>query len=284
MMSLTYSRPRAQRGQAMTEFLVAAMFVMGVLFLAIAMLGKFNDVRNKTLMGSRYVAWERTVWLDSDAREKGMHSDFDWFYGNAGASNKNDAELHNEYIQRILAPGSKPSNTDKQTAGLPAMPVMWNNHGGEAFVSDDANIAVTTSIRPTPAPQLDQYSGQVFGKIPTVGHGTFNAKIGLATENLQAATVSVSVAQNNATLQRLFGNTFNGLTFRDTSVILSNSWVPNGRNSAWNLSTQAVPVRQFDIIDPTLYKPLQKYSPDIATLDMRSPGGKDIVPKDRLAP
>src|ERR1700761_8928763 len=52
----------AQAGQAMAEFLVSMIAVMSVLFLGIVMLGKFNDVRNRTLMGSRYVAWERTVW------------------------------------------------------------------------------------------------------------------------------------------------------------------------------------------------------------------------------
>jgi len=50
------SKKAAQSGQAMTEFLVSMIAVMSVLFLAIVMLGKFNDVRNRTLMGSRYVA------------------------------------------------------------------------------------------------------------------------------------------------------------------------------------------------------------------------------------
>ena len=58
----------------MAEFLISMTMVMSVLLLAIVMLGKFNDVRNRTLMGSRYVAWERTVWTDGDARKTSPRS------------------------------------------------------------------------------------------------------------------------------------------------------------------------------------------------------------------
>ena len=55
-----------QHGQAMAEFVVLAVFVLSVLLLAIVSLAKLNDVRNKVLMGSRYAAWERTLWIDGN--------------------------------------------------------------------------------------------------------------------------------------------------------------------------------------------------------------------------
>ena len=55
-----------QHGRAMAEFVVLAVFVLSVLLLAIVSLAKLNDVRNKVLMGSRYAAWERTLWIDGN--------------------------------------------------------------------------------------------------------------------------------------------------------------------------------------------------------------------------
>ncbi|WP_153102292.1 hypothetical protein [Paraburkholderia hayleyella] len=269
----------------MVEFLVAAMFVMGVMFFALAMMGKFNDVRNKTLAGARYIAWERTVWLDSDSPSKSDRNDYDWYYGLAGAGSKNDQELQHEYLQRVLAVNSMVKSDDKTKAESPAIPTMWHDHSGEAFISDmGSNIIATTDMRASPTPQLDRYSGQSFGKIDTVGKGMFEAKIWLATRNLVAATLSVSVAHDNAALTSLFGSTYNGLTFRDTNVLLTNPWVANGRNSTWYLTAGAiVSADERKVIDPSIYQPLKKYSPDIATLDVHRTA-KDIVPKDRLAP
>jgi hypothetical protein len=58
-------RDRAQYGQAMTEFLVACL-VLIPLFLAMPLLGKYLDMAHAGVQGSRYLAWERTVWAPSD--------------------------------------------------------------------------------------------------------------------------------------------------------------------------------------------------------------------------
>ncbi|NHH82896.1 hypothetical protein DRA46_05033 [Burkholderia gladioli] len=48
---------RRQRGQAMVEMVAGLALVFVIGFLAMAMFGRLNDVRNKVLIGSRYVAW-----------------------------------------------------------------------------------------------------------------------------------------------------------------------------------------------------------------------------------
>jgi len=53
-----------QQGQALVEFLVAAL-VLVPLFLLLPMIGKYQDIAHATLMASRYVAFDATVRNDS---------------------------------------------------------------------------------------------------------------------------------------------------------------------------------------------------------------------------
>jgi len=50
-----------QSGQAIAEFVVFALFVMAPVFLMIPVLGKIADMNQKTVLASRYGAWERTI-------------------------------------------------------------------------------------------------------------------------------------------------------------------------------------------------------------------------------
>lgn len=59
-------------GQAATEFIIAAVFVLVPLFLIIPLIGKYIDIRHSLVQQARYEAWEYTVWFGPD--EKIMHS------------------------------------------------------------------------------------------------------------------------------------------------------------------------------------------------------------------
>lgn len=63
-----------QKGQAMTEFVVSVAFVFLVLFVSVPMFGKIMDMQFQNHQASRYVAWERTVWLDAIRNRD--HQDF----------------------------------------------------------------------------------------------------------------------------------------------------------------------------------------------------------------
>ncbi len=58
-----------QRGQAMTEMLVASAFVLVPLFLIVPLVGKYIDMKQAAVSASRYVAWEGTVSNYPDAIE-----------------------------------------------------------------------------------------------------------------------------------------------------------------------------------------------------------------------
>lgn len=54
-----------QSGQAMTEFTVAAAFVVVPLFIIVPVVGKYIDMKLSAIQGSRYAVWEYTVNYES---------------------------------------------------------------------------------------------------------------------------------------------------------------------------------------------------------------------------
>lgn len=64
-MKQTQSTLCFNRGQALTEVLIS-MLVFAPMFLMIPVIGKYLDVKQKTIEASRYAVWERSVWADPD--------------------------------------------------------------------------------------------------------------------------------------------------------------------------------------------------------------------------
>ncbi|MGM0417019.1 MAG: hypothetical protein ACQEQK_08725 [Thermodesulfobacteriota bacterium] len=56
----------SQKGQAATEFVIAAAFVLVPLFLTLPLLGKYIDIKHAAIQHARYTAWEYTVWFGQD--------------------------------------------------------------------------------------------------------------------------------------------------------------------------------------------------------------------------
>lgn len=67
---------RSASGQAMTEFVISVGFIFMGLFVLIPTFGKMMDLKYNNLMASRYIAWERTVWLDSVDGDDDNQEDF----------------------------------------------------------------------------------------------------------------------------------------------------------------------------------------------------------------
>lgn len=282
-----------QSGQAVVEFLVATVLVMSVLLLAIVMLGKFNDVRNKTLMGSRYVAWERTVWSDGDP-EKNLKTDptstegWSTSYGNTAVTNgKMDDEMRREFLQRFAsANGTTISSADRNAESLPsAQQAMWADHSGKPFLSSAQDVRVITANSEGPATNLEQYTASTFGAVQSASGGTYSAKMALPTRTLQTGTLGIAIAQDSDTLKRLWPG-FSGLSFSDTNVLLSNTWLAEGSSNAKALFAKAVPAANTIVVQPSLYTGLQKYAPEITTTAQLEFGRirQDVVPNDRLRP
>ena len=284
------SRKTLQSGQAMVEFLVATTTVMSVLFLGIVMLGKFNDVRNRTLMGSRYVAWERTVWSDTDPTKNAINDPntiegWSASYGSpALTASKTDLEIRQEVLQRFMSgDNSTLSNLDRSLTALPATgPAMWDDYSGEALLTSAANVAVSTTESSDPS--SSQTTAAVTPFSTTV---PYSAQLILPTTTLQSGTLSVSVGQKNTVLKSLWPKddalpAFNGLTFTDTNVLMANTWVPDGTDSNKAVFIAATPAANQSLIQPGVYQGMQKYAPEITTLQFGRIQ-QDVVPPNRLS-
>ncbi|WP_260854175.1 hypothetical protein [Paraburkholderia sp. BCC1886] len=267
---------------------------MSVLLLAIAMLGKFNDVRNRTLMSSRYVAWERTVWTDSDAKKNlvGDSATTEGWSGTYGspalASSKLDTELKAEVMQRLFVGNNAPvAGADRQQNRLASSkPAMWQDYGGKAFLGSANAVTVGTNVSADPATSRTG-SALAHWQVPTAGGVPYDAQLALPTRTLQSGTVSLSVAQDSDVLKRLWPKNgllpaFTGLTFSDTNVLMTNTWAPNGSASNKALFSRAVPAANVALVPSAGYLGLQKYAPEISSLQFGRVQ-QDVVPSNRLS-
>ncbi|HEY4297848.1 MAG TPA: hypothetical protein VGM85_15355 [Paraburkholderia sp.] len=293
-MKQTGPKSTAQSGQAIVEFLVSMIMVMSVLLLAIVMLGKFNDVRNRTLMSARYVAWERTVWTDSDdtknlADDPATTKGWSRTYGSAALSvAKADAELKGEVMQRLMSGDGTPiSSTDrKQTQLGTSQPAMWKDYGGHPLLGSVDDVAVGTSVAFDPE-SAQGNAALARWPVPTAGASEYAAHLSLPTSTLRSGSVSISIARNSDVLKRLWPKddmlpAFSGLTFSDTNVLMTDTWVPDGATSNEAVFRQAVPAANVALVPSSAYLGLQKYAPEISTLEFGRIR-RDVVPPNRLS-
>ncbi|HTJ26159.1 MAG TPA: hypothetical protein VMA36_08340 [Candidatus Limnocylindria bacterium] len=277
------------QGQAMVEFLVVTMFAISVLFITLAMLGKFSDIRNKTLLGARYAAWERSVWLDAQTHPTpdSLGSERDWFatYGSGALQlTKSDIEIQREFMQRTIAANGAPLlASDRDADRLPAVgQAMWRDHGGEPLLGAAQDVIASTGAAPIPAAALASYTDAPYGSVRTANGATYTAALDLPTRNLQSGTVSVAIGKQSDALRRLWRG-FGGLTFADTNVLLTNTWLPEGPMNGRALFTRAVPAANAELVSSAQVHRLRPYAPEIDTLEF----GRvrhEVVPNDRLAP
>lgn len=117
------------KGQAATEFVIAAVFVLVPLFLIVPLLGKYIDIRHAAVQQARYEAWEYTVWEGPNEKVKyGVKEDI-----SAGKKTAEQARKEGKYIF-FIDPFQENYGTSKQKV---AMNPLWvDHHGGSLFYKD----------------------------------------------------------------------------------------------------------------------------------------------------
>src|SRR5690606_31683869 len=137
-----------RRGQAMTELLIAATFVLVPLLLLIPLLGKYIDIRHATIQAARYEAWEYTVWYNgsyggTDDRPKGYPNPLPV---------KTVVETEREAMRRCFSNTETPITGNDYTGwDHPYRNVLWTDHRGNPLW--DGSLDPTTYTRhnePTP--------------------------------------------------------------------------------------------------------------------------------------
>ncbi len=134
-------------GQAMTETIIAASFVLVPLFLLIPLLGKYIDIQHSTIQAARYEAWEYTVWYRKNSEKPTGVKDKS---GNGiPLPTKDFAELQAEARQRFFSadaysPDSRVSKLyadDNTRWDIADTNPLWRTHR-----QDPANPANNTPI------------------------------------------------------------------------------------------------------------------------------------------
>lgn len=227
-----------QHGQAMVEFLVAAMFVLIPLFIAVTALAKLADVQHTTTMAARYAAWERTVWYEPSAT--GFNTLHD-------PNQKSSEEINNEIALRLIhdrQAGAVIRATDRNaTAFDNGSDPLWQDHAGTRYLDNRSQIeGDIAAVKPD-----TDIAGAVIDTLHNVSvKGLVNFVPPLPVESLAVADVSIDrVAKNSAAYQRLWSGTpWQGIAFTASGAILSNTWAANARSGTRAMVEKMVPTAQ----------------------------------------
>lgn len=265
----------------MVEFVVAAMFLLVPMFLAISAIGKFIDVQNTTDMAARYAAWERTIWYGTTT------SDSNKFNVLNGPNAKSDNEIRNEIAVRLINDRSSSAtvikNTDKTaTSFANGLNPMWHDPSGTNYLTNYTQLAPTIKME-KPAKDI---AGAVLGAIGAVpGVGAVVPPV--PTDSLAVANVKLNaVAGTSGAYQRLWALTaWAGLDFESTGAVLSNTWSANSASGTRSMVAVSVPTASGGLLNV----PLTAAQVAIGTWDTIAALEIDIgriavdqVPPDRL--
>jgi len=240
------------RGQAMTELLIAASFVLVPLLLLIPLLGKYIDIRHAAIQAARYEAWEYTVWYNSAAD------------GPSGYPNalpiKTVGDTEKESMQRFF------SNTSSLITGddvsgwdVAERNPLWTDHRGNPLW--DESLDSPTPIdhnEPTPDLTFGVMSG-IIDIIDTIFEALADAlgligNVGFTAINTNGYSISTVAAVVNVPDGLIdFANmTDSGndssvggfqLTFSSQAAVLTDSWNAGGLEHTTNQAGGLVPTK-----------------------------------------
>ncbi len=201
-----------QEGQALTEVVVVAGFVLVPLLLLGVYVGKWAYVQNRSIEAARYAAWERVVSPASPPQ------------GRSWSSLKSDTDLQHEVAIRFFgARGERltavTGSADAGTlaSGSSREPLLRKHDGEILLVERENNITVSTREE-----GLDP--GLLGGLNNALNRLTNNP---LASTGPTVATVSTTVA---GLPQRIFAEVGlgNPLQFTAQAAVLTDPWTANG--------------------------------------------------------
>lgn len=262
-----------QRGQALTEFLVACLALVP-LFLLMPMIGKYQDVSHSALMASRYVAWEATN------RHPGVNS---W---------KPEDQLALEVRRRFFSNSAAPIKTADVAGDFAAhRNLAWTDGFGNPLISRidrDVTVSFGAGQGASHASALSSASdGHPFRGLPPWGFDRF----GLSRQGIYTANVSVALANLPAGLR--FVQPFDDINLRITrsSSLIVDPWSARNPETVQDRldATTLHPGRAMGFMAPVVDLAVQVFEgtplglgnirgPRLGQLDY----WQDVVPSDRL--
>lgn len=248
-MNLTY---RMQNGQSLTELAILGL-VMVPLFLMIPILGKYIDINQTAFLGSRYAAWERTV------------------YHTAADASKTDATIQEDVRRRIFGATGAPIKTNSVADQTKSehRNLFWVQPRNGAPLLSFADVATTTtanSAMPT--------SASPYALPPT---SAFVNRLGLANSGFYRSAVNVRVAD----VMGLKPLDAIGLTINRHNVILADTWAAASPTVVASRVKRTVTPLTLEAIFTPLIPVFTPFEPAFSNLEFRKVD-PEIVPPDRL--
>lgn len=194
--SFSCVRRPAERGQALTEFVIGAVLFLIPLFLIIPLLGKYTDMKGSAIQAARYNAWERTVWYGQSSSSTG-----DWV-----GNDKSEATIKSEMASKFLTSE------------------LWHDRAGTAMLAGSSN-SITNETSPGTANTILGFAVSVANAI-----GPFN----LEMDGMYRGTATINIANTASVISEVLGSGAGAdparlnLSITDTNVIMANGWGANG--------------------------------------------------------
>lgn len=264
-------RLRAQRGQALTEFVVIALALVP-LFLLMPMVAKYLDIAHATQMASRYVAFEAMTHNDEN-------------------SYKSVSQLNDEIARRFFGASTAPIKSG-DTAGnyIQHRNAFWKDPAGNPLIKDFSKDLQVSFGLDAKGSSHEQAFGKASDRYPFVvaadaldlesrGHYTANVTVKLAKIQAPEGFTNALASLDNLDLSMtrhttLVVNPWTGRKPEDVQKRLDKPAVfPGGMlASAKSVTKTAVALVEL----PSCFD--QCNAPKLGELEF----WKDVVPEDRV--
>lgn len=250
----------AHDGQAMTELLIAASFLLVPLILLIPLLGKYIDIRHAAIQAARYEAWEYTVWYNGTTG--GFSDDRPDGYPNS-LPVKTIYQTEAEAMRRFFSDTSLPlSGFDIGGWESADRNPLWTDHRGNPLWDGSLDSATPPSHN-EPTPDLTGgVMNAIVGIIDTIFDALADAlsligDVGFTAINKDGYSTSTVAAVVNVPAGLIDFGTMTGqgldesvdtfqLTFRSQAAVLTDNWNAGGLEHTTNQAGGLVPTKILD--------------------------------------
>ncbi len=222
-----------QGGQATTETLVSLLFLVP-LFVLLPYIGKYLDIKDKTIAGARYLVWERTVRSDPAAS---------W---GADENRAGDDEIIRAAGARILGDPRRPILTSAVPPAGSRNPLWRDYRGGELIALESFAGGPSTE----PSARLKEQAAPVahgpavtalaFGELPSFGSvgGAFDLGLGLTAQSFAAGDTALSIAplpafDYDGAFVDIRPPTDDAprIRMRNDAAVLTDAWIPGSEDN-----------------------------------------------------
>jgi hypothetical protein len=262
---ISWCSGHSQSGQALTEFVIGAGFVMVPLFLLISIAGKNADIKYAALQSARYEAWEYTAnYYEASQIESGF---------TALTSNelpiKSGLEVRKEARRRFFSETGVPLNSKLDKRGYRSQDAnpLWRYHNGKSMVDPSiSTLAAPSTLAPNDfTPDIPQFP--VFTRLLNVldtvleAFASVLAFLGsdagftaIDSKGLAISKFAIKVADSpmyglpDASNRAQLMPDLAGLQMRASASVLTTNWSAGGTDHTYNQTRGLVPTSVLDAL------------------------------------